>query len=172
MLDWIFHDRTDAVRRNAFGCLFRYITVGLKINGEVTLQEFLKEVSGRSNDSLAHCSYEWSVMRDNVFEHDMMIVCYETAEIMSGNSIASIGGTRLNVESHAPINSRSLAVQIIENQDRIVPYLMFNQAIYSEEKISRTVDLFSELLDRILKADVPDQVRISQLVSEEGFIHQ
>ena len=172
MLDWIFHDRTDAVRRNAFGCLFRYITVGLKINGEVTLQEFLKEVSGRSNDSLAHCSYEWSVMRDNVFEHDMMIVCYETAEIMSGNSIASIGGTRLNVESHAPINSRSLAVQIIENQDRIVPYLMFNRAIYSEEKISRTVDLFSELLDRILKADVLDQVRISQLVSEEGFIHQ
>ncbi|MBQ3373938.1 MAG: AMP-binding protein [Oscillospiraceae bacterium] len=150
MLDWIFHDRTDDVRRNAFGCIFRYVTVGLKISGEMTLQEFLNEVSARSNESLAHCSYEWSVMRNNVFEHDMMIVCYETAEIMSGNSIGSIGGTRLNVESHAPINSRSLAVQIIENPDRIVAYLMFNRAIYSEEKISRAVGLFSGLLNWIL----------------------
>jgi hypothetical protein len=29
---------------------------------------------------------------------------------------------------------------------------MFNGAIYSEEKISRAVDVFSELLDRLLKA--------------------
>ncbi len=165
MLDWVFHDRTDSVRQNVFGCLFRYVTVGLEIDGEMTLSAFIKAVSDRSNNSLAHCSYEWSVMRDNVFEHDMMIVCYETAEIMSSCSIGSIGGTRLNVASHAPINSRSLAVQIIENPDGIVPYLMFNQAIYSEKKISRTVELFSELLDRILKAENPEQLRVSGLVS-------
>ncbi|MCR5575503.1 MAG: AMP-binding protein [Oscillospiraceae bacterium] len=163
MLDWIFHDRTDAVRQNAFGCLFRYVTVGLEIGADMTLRDFTDAVSDRSNDSLAHCAYEWSVMKDNVFEHDMMIVCYETAEIMSGSSIGSIGGTRLNVTSHAPINSRSLAFQIIENPDGIVPYLMFNQAIYSEEKIGRTVELFSKLLDSILKADDPGQLKLSQL---------
>ena len=118
----------------------------------MTVSEFLKDLSRRSGESLAHASYEWSVKQDNVFEHDMMIVCYETASIMSGSSIGSIGGTWLNVESHAPINSRSLAVQIIESPDQIVPYLMFNGAIYSEEKISRAVDVFSELLDRLLKA--------------------
>jgi hypothetical protein len=151
MLDWVFHDRTDPVRQGAFGCLFRYVTVGLEITEGMTLSEFLKDLIRKSGDSLAHASYEWSVKRDNVFEHDMMIVCYETASIMSGSSIGSIGGTRLNVESHAPINSRSLALQIIESPDQIVPYLMFNQAIYSEKKISRAVDTFSDLLDRLLK---------------------
>ena len=164
MLDWIFHDRTDAVRQNAFGCLFRYVTVGLEISGDMTLRAFFNEVSDRSHDSLAHCSYEWSVNKDNVFEHDMMIVCYETSKIMSGSSIGSIGGTRLNVDSRTPINSRSLAVQIIENPDEIVPYLMFNQAIYSEKKIAQAVDCFSELLDRIMQTDDPEQIRVSQLV--------
>ena len=164
MLDWIFHDRTDPVRQNAFGCLFRYVTVGMEIRPEMTLQEFMQKVTSISNDSLSHCSYEWSIKSDNVYDHDMMIVCYETAEIMSGSSIGSIGGTRLNVESHAPINSRSLAVQVIENADGILPLLMFNQALYSEEKIAHTVDLFSGLLDRILKTDDPESVRIDQLV--------
>ena len=103
-------------------------------------------------------------MRDNVFEHDMMIVCYETASIMSGSGISSIGGTRLNVESHAPINSRSLALQIIENADGIVPYLMFNQAIYSEKKITRAVNVFSELLDRLLQDSSGQSGTVSSLM--------
>ena len=166
LVDWIFHDRTDEVRQNAFGCLFRYVTVGLEIGEEATLREFLQEVSERSNDSLAHCSYEWSVKHNHIYEHDPMIVCYETAQIMSGDSIESIGGIRLDVESHAPTNSRSLAFQIIETPEGIVPYLMFNQTIYSEEKIARTVDVFSNLLDQILKAEDPDQIKISQLITE------
>ena len=42
---------------------------------------------------------------------------------------------------------------------------MFNQAIYSEKKISRTVDIFSELLDRIMRAENPGQIRISELAN-------
>ena len=165
LVDWIFHDRTDGVRKNAFGCLFRYVTVGLEIDEEMTLADFFDEVTERSNDSLAHCSYEWSVKRDNVFDHDTMIVCYETSDIMSNDAIGSIGGTRLNVETHALVNSRGLAIQIIENADGIVPYLMFNQAIYSEKKVNMAVDAFSTLLDRILKSEDPDQIKVVELVS-------
>ena len=166
MADWIFHDRTDDVRKNAFGCLFRYITVGMEIREEMTLGEFLKALSDRSNDSMAHSSYEWSIKQDNVYEHDMMIICYETAEIMSGRSIGSIGGTRLNVGSHAPVNSRSLAFQIIEGADGIVPYMMFNQAIYSERKISAAVDVFSGILDWIMNTEDPGQVTLLTFLRE------
>ena len=134
----------------------------------MTLAEFFRALRERSNDSMAHCAYEWSVKKDNVFEHDMMIVCYETAEIMSTSGIGSIGGTRLNVASHAPVNSRSLALQVIENKDSIVPYLMFNQMLYSKEKISRTVAVFSDLLDRIMKAEDPGQINVSQFLSVPG----
>ena len=134
----------------------------------MTLRDFISKVSARSHESLAHNSYEWSVMKDNVYEHDMMIVCYETAAIMSGSSIGSIGGERQNVNAKAPVNSRSLAVQIIENPDGIVPYLMFNQAIYSEEKIARAVDVFSELLDRILTAEKPAELTLSRLIRSKS----
>ena len=166
LVNWVFHDRTDHVKENAFGCLFRYVPVGLEIREEMTVGEFLRTVSEKSNESLAHCAYEWSVMKDNVFEHDMMIVCYETAEIMSGKSIGSIGGERLNLESHAPINSRSLAIQIIEMPERIVPYLMFNTAIYSGEKIQRAVDTFSGLLDRMLKTEEAEKTSIAQITGK------
>jgi hypothetical protein len=155
MSDWIFHDRTDEVKKNAFGCLFRYITIGLEINKDMTIGEFFKALSDKSNAMLAHCSYEWSIKQDNVFEHDTLIVCYETSEIMSTKDIGSIGGTRLNVTSSAPVNSRSLAFQIIETPNGIVPYLMFNPALYSEKKIQDTVDTFSGLLDHLMK-DEPE----------------
>ncbi len=72
---------------------------------------------------------------------------------MSTNDIGSIGGTRLNVTSNAPVNSRSVAFQIIENADGILPLLMFNQALYSEEKIQHTVEVFSELLDCLMNSE-------------------
>ncbi len=158
MADWIFHDRTDEIKKNAFGCLFRYITVGLELNRDMTVGGFFKALSDRSNAMLAHCSYEWSIRQDNVFEHDTLIVCYETSKIMSTEDIGSLGGRRLDVISHAPVNSRSLAFQIIETPDGIVPYLMFNQALYSEEKISRTVDRFSELLGFLMEANEDDRI--------------
>ena len=158
MVDWIFHDRTDEVKKNAFGCLFRYVTVGIEINDTMTVGEFFRALSDRSNAMLAHCSYEWSIKQDNVYEHDTLIVCYETSEIMSTRDIGSIGGERLNVISHAPVNSRSLAFQIIETADGIVPYLMFNQALYTEEKINRTIDTFSGLLDHLMEANEDDRI--------------
>ena len=77
---------------------------------------------------------------------------------MSTTDIGSIGGTRLNVTSNAPVNSRSLAFQIIETPDGIVPYLMFNQALYSEEKIKHTVEAFSELINRLMSAEEEDKL--------------
>lgn len=65
------------------------------------------------------------IKQDNVFEHDTLIVCYETS-------------------------------QIIETPDGIVPYMMFNQALYSDEKIKRTVETFSGLIDRLMNAEEND----------------
>ena len=165
LVDWVFHDRTDDIRRNAFGCLFRYITVGVEVGKDLTLREFLDRVARRSNEGLAHSSYEWSVKRDNVFDHDMMFVVYETADIMSGDRIGSIGGTRMDVEAHALLNCRGMIIQLLENPDGILTLLFFNEAIYSEDKVNRAAAVFSELLDRILKAGDLEQVTVSQITA-------
>ena len=69
-----------------------------------------------------------------------------------------VKGIALLVSPAFCLNSRSLAFQIIETPDGIVPYLMFNQALYSEEKISRTVDRFSELLGFLMEANEDDRI--------------
>ena len=165
MLNWVYHDRTDEVRKNAFGCVFRYVTVGVEITKDMTLGGFLKAVSERSNESLAHYSYEWSLKRNNVYDHDALFIVYETAEIMSSNDIGSIGGTRLNVGSHARFNTFTMAIQMIENPDGISTYLVMNQTIFSEQKMNRMVDVFSGLVDTILKAEKPDQIMLSDCLT-------
>ena len=84
---------------------------------------------------------------------------------MSSNDIGSIGGTRLNVESHARFNTFTMAVQMIENPDGISTFLVMNQTIYSEQKMNLMVDVFSGLVDTILKAENPDQVMITDCIS-------
>ncbi len=63
MADWIFHDRTDEIKKNAFGCLFRYITIGLDIKKGLTAGEYFKALTDKSNAMLAHCSYEGASSR-------------------------------------------------------------------------------------------------------------
>ena len=41
-------------------------------------------------------------------------------------------------------------------------YLVMNQTIYSERKMKRMVDVFSGLVDTILKTENPDQIMISE----------
>ena len=65
---------------------------------------------------------------------------------------------------HAAVKSTPRALQIIENADGIVPYLMFNQAIYSEKKITRAVNVFSELLDRLLQDSSGQSGTVSSLM--------
>ena len=81
---------------------------------------------------------------------------------MSSHDIGSIGGTRLNVGSHARFNTFTMAIQMIENPDGITTYLVMNQTIYSEQKMNRMVDVFSGLVDTILKTENPDQIMISE----------
>ena len=81
---------------------------------------------------------------------------------MSSNDIGSIGGTRLNVESHSTFNTFGMALQMVENPDGITTYLVMNQTIYSERKMKRMVDVFSGLVDTILKTENPDQIMISE----------
>lgn len=81
---------------------------------------------------------------------------------MSSNDIGSIGGTRLNVESHSKFNTFGIELQMVENPDGITTYLVMNQTIYSERKMKRMVDVFSGLVDTILKTENPDQIMISE----------
>ena len=58
-----------------------------------------------------------------------------------------------------------MAIQMIENPDGISTFLVMNQTIYSEQKMNRMVDVFSGLLDTILKAENPDQIMITDCIS-------
>lgn len=165
LLDWVYHDRTDDVRKNAFGCIFRYVTVGVEITENMTLEEFFKEVSKRSQEGLAHCSYEWSIKKNNIYDQDVICLVYETAEIMSTDDMGSIGGTRLNVESHARFNSFSLAIQILEISDEITTYLLMNQTIYSKEKQDQMERVFTDLAGKLIETKEPGQIKLSQLLN-------
>ena len=57
MLNWVFHDRTDRIKQNAFGCLFRNIAIGVKISGKESMKELTDEKRGSSDPGFAPGDY-------------------------------------------------------------------------------------------------------------------
>ena len=62
-----------------------------------------------------------------------------------------------------------MALQMVENPDGIATYLIMNQTIYSEQKRTRMVDVYSGLADTILKTEHPDQVMLSDVMPHIGY---
>ena len=169
LLNWIFHDRTDNVKKNAFGCLFRNIPVGVAIEDDMTMQEFVSLVSKRSNESIANSCYEWSILNNHVYINDMLIVCYETASIMSSGGLGALGAKHLELPDNRmnKINSRSLALQVMDTPQAIMPLLMFNETIYSKEKVEHVRNTFTEILDRLLNMEDTAKFQVTEILNNE-----
>ena len=169
LLNWVFHDRTDNVKKNAFGCLFRNIPVGVAIEDDMTMQEFVSLVSKRSNESIANSCYEWSILNNHVYINDMLIVVYETASIMSSGGLGALGAKHLELPDNRmnKINSRSFALQIMDTPQAIMPLLMFNETIYSKEKVEHVRNTFTEILDRLLNMEDTAKFQVTEILNNE-----
>ena len=65
----------------------------------------------RSNESIANSCYEWSILSDRVFKNDMLLMIYETADIMSSGKLTTLGAVNEQVNDHRDAPMRSVAVQ-------------------------------------------------------------
>ena len=164
LVTWIYHDRSDAVNKNALGCLFRYIPVGTVIREDMMTNELFKEVSNRSSESLAHSNYEWSIFNDRIYENDPMGFLYETASIMSSGGLGSLGAVYCPLEAEFNANGKKLFLQAMHLKDHIVTNIVINDSIFSAEKKQRFNDVLSTILDRLLKWDAANDIPVSDLL--------
>ena len=164
MLNWVFHDRTDKIKQNAFGCLFRNIPVGITLKDTETLGEALAAVQGRSNDSIANSCYEWSILNTSPYADDMLMLIYETSTIMSGGALEESGVEFEEIEAHRSATIRSLAVQVMDTPEAIVTLLFFTSSIYTPEKMKLTADAMDRIIRRIMEAGDPSSLTVKELL--------
>ena len=165
MLNWVFHDRTDKIKQNAFGCIYRNIPVGLQMDSLSTLGEVMEVIQARSNESIANSCYEWSILNDNTFVNDMLMLVYETSSIMSSGGIKDLGGKSAEIEAHRDAAIRSMAVQIMDTPQAIVTILAFSPNIYTSEKKNLVVNEMDKIVRRMLDADDPSRLPVKEILS-------
>ena len=165
MMNWVFHDRTDKIKQNAFGCICRSIPVGVNLNGDMTVRQVMDHVIQRSNESIANSCYEWSILNDTVFMNDMFMLVYETSTILSSGGIKDLGA----VSEKLPVN-RNAAIRRAEMLVMDTPHGIFMQlgvapSLFSESKLERIKATFCDMLERIFSIDDFEKVRIKELLA-------
>ena len=152
MLNWVFHDRTDKVKQGAHGCLFRNIPIGVKIRGNESMKELMDEIVTRSNESIANSCYEWSILSDRVFKNDMLLMIYETADIMSSGKLKTLGAVNEQVNDHRDAPMRSVAVQILDLPQGIMVNLGLASSLFSAEKTELIKSTMESSIKNIINA--------------------
>ena len=164
ILNWVFHDRTDKIKQNAFGCLFRNIPVGVKIDRDKDLKELMDEIVKRSNESIANSCYEWSVLNDYVFDNDMLMMIYETSDIMSSGDLKNLGAQSEPVNDHRDAPMRSVVVQILDLPQAIIINLGIASSLFSDEKTALIKNTLEKNIERILGTENLSDVKIRDIL--------
>jgi hypothetical protein len=151
MLNWVFHDRTDKVKQGAHGCLFRNIPIGVKIRENESMKELLDEIVTRSNESIANSFYEWSILSDSVFKNDMLLMIYETADIMSSGKLTTLGAVNEQVNDHRDAPMRSVAVQILDLPQGIMVNLGIASSLFSAEKTELIKNIMESVIQYLIE---------------------
>ena len=154
MLNWVFHDRTDKVKQGAHGCLFRNIPIGVKIRENESMKELMDEIVTRSNESIANSCYEWSILSDSVFKNDMLLMIYETADIMSSGKLTTLGAVNEQVNDHRDAPMRSVAVQILDLPQGIMVNLGLASSLFSAEKTEHIKQTMEGIIQNMIGADL------------------
>ena len=154
MLNWVFHDRTDKVKQSAHGCLFRNIPIGVKIRENEGTKELMNEIVTRSNESIANSCCEWSILSDSVFKNDMLLMIYETADIMSSGKLTTLGAVNEQVNDHRDAPMRSVAVQILDLPQGIMVNLGLASSLFSAEKTEHIKQTMEGIIQNMIGADL------------------
>ena len=165
MFNWVFHDRTDRIKQNAFGCLYRNIPVGIRLEKLSTLGDLLEEIQAQSAASITHSCYEWSVLNDHIYINDLMMLVYETTAIMSDDELDDLSAKSEVIDPHRNANIRSLAVQIIDMPEAIVTMMAFTASIYSPEKRKLAAETMDRVIQWIAEAEDPSSISLKEILA-------
>lgn len=168
MVEWAFHYRVDEQKRAAAGLLVHALPLGLRFGELHTFADICDTVRQQMADGIANCTCEWIAQRTNIFVDDSALCVYETASITNGGTLAKLGllpAQQFNemAGGHSASSRRFTAI-IVETPVGAQPMFQYSTKYYSEERIKEFTDYFIEIAQKLLGADDPSKLTVSELL--------
>jgi aryl carrier-like protein len=159
-----FHNRRDAVSRNAFGWICTVITVTAKIMKGYNVAKFFTELKETWIDSAATISSIMDAMNASPRSIHIIQALFQTYEANSREVMISMGAKRENVQKSGAGGMLDHAVLYYEKPDVIVPMLEINTTHYSPEKQSDILNSLETVIDRIVAVEDPGTATLAELL--------
>ena len=166
-LVWTFHNRTDKVSRNAFGCLARgQLLLGVGMRDGMTVKHLLREILNQKNASII--SGIASEEKEASEKNSGFRVVYQSSDITTSGGLSELGGQPVDLQKLMISGKESNPVEALllinEMPQIIAPVLIMDQTFYTAEKQQATLDTADDLLTRLLAVEDPEKTTVGQLL--------
>lgn len=160
----VFHNRSDEVRRNAFGKLVTVITSNAQIRKSSSVSEFCKELKTSWIESAEALPAVPEAILGSPRGIDMLQAIYQTIEANTRPLMTSLGAKQ---EDHQQLMSGGLinqGVLLCEYPEFIVPMLEINTTRFSPEKQAAILDAMGAVIDRLVAVENPETATLAELL--------
>ncbi len=164
IINWIFHDRVDAVREKALGCVFKNLPIGIDFSKYKTLSELFDALKLQSINNIRNASCDWMMDADVCSSAESSMVVYETADIMQSQRLAHIGLVPDMLENPRVVNPVQYAAQIMELPDTFSINYFYHAKRYDEEHALKYQAVVSDIFFNILNCKDYKNTSVKELL--------
>ncbi len=159
-----FHNRSDDVRRNAFGKLVTVITANAQIRKNRSVSEFFKEVKASWVENAAAVSAVADANIESSCSINMLHVFYQSFETNNRPVMTSLGAKQEDVQKALSGGMIDQIILFYELPDVIVPMLTLNTAHFSTEKQAAILDALGAVIDHMVAVEDPETATLAALL--------
>lgn len=155
MFNWTYHDRSDEMKMDAAGIIMKRLPIGVDLSAMVNYKDLFDSVRMQSVEGITHSEYAWLNYNENFLITDTADFVYETADVMSDDSLSSIGGRSLTSQLTKTGSLRRFVVAALEIDGKLVIALGYIKGLYSEDLIKHYEEELIKVLNEISDSEYP-----------------
>ena len=159
-----FHNRSDALSRNAFGYLLAEVAVAAEIRPESSVAEFYQNVKASWANSAANLSATVDAMVLSQRGLQVMQSTFNFHEISGDGLLASLKGTPENMEGSFADSVMDQSFTYYEQTGVTVPVLIINTVHFSPEKQAAILGALEAVIDRLVALECPETTTIGEFL--------
>ena len=165
LCNWVFHNRTDKVRRSAFGLVFETATIAVDVRYDSSVADFFTRLKACWADCAANISAVGDSVGTSPRGAGTMSVVYQAGGIAGEGGLAALGAKQEEIGWTVGNGDVCTTLFLNETPEVIAPLLMISSRRYSPKRQEEIIDTLGEVIDRLVALTDPENTTVGQLLT-------
>ena len=164
LCNWVFHNRTDKVRRSAFGLVFEMATIAVDVRYDSSVADFFTRLKACWADCAANISAVGDSVGTSPRGAGTMSVVYQAGGIAGEGGLAALGAKQEEIGWAVGNGDVCTTLFLNETPEVIAPMLMISSRRYSPKRQEEIIDTLGEVIDRLVALTDPEETTVGELL--------